>query len=653
MRLDACTHGVFAVFPELRAEERGVAYIPVRLDEAILCSPGAVPARAFVEILHKSDRAIVANHYVYGSDGEIIAVLRGVRCQAVAVRHTGSIELIALVERLQLMDGTIAGNTGVAATARDIVRQAESLLRPSEWASANKGPMLVDGWATAAAYEIASGLADDVAIDVDMLIASGRLREQMRSWFISILVNLEGAGLAKQDNGLWTLIRDLSLPDSASLVKALATEYPMLAADLLLAGAITGFAQRVMSDRTIAGVPELILTNAVLDFYDGTTRALPEASNILSRLIFDLKAFRPKNRALRVLEVGFGLHTGSFDKLKQNNFIRLTVFEPDTRRHERAELSLSSGGKFTLLGAKDVDKLGSYDLIISAGGLHRLPADLGLGELKNLLAPRGLLIAIEPRQSLFKDLVFGLDSNWFAKGLGLLRSADQWDLDLERAGFINSKAQLIYSGEDPVSLIVAEGGPAPVPAKDAAQAIEPKTVLVAAPSDQSELASKIGGLARSTGWAVSTLTELSDLPSAAPEHVVLVPSQNDVHQDPVEGLTKRCLEIKSCVEKIGAAQTTLWVLFFGAVRSGSATVRPIEAGAWAFSRSLANEFPKIDVRRIDFAPRVTVNMAAEAIRKIISSGTEETEIHADGAAFRAMRVRTAQACGRCPTGPNG
>ena len=123
MRLDACTHGVFVVFPELRAEERGVAYIPVRLDEAILYSPGAVPERAFVEILKKSERAIIANYYVYGADDEIIAVLRGVRCQAIAVRRTGSLETMALVERPQLIDGTIAGHTGVAVTARDIVRQ--------------------------------------------------------------------------------------------------------------------------------------------------------------------------------------------------------------------------------------------------------------------------------------------------------------------------------------------------------------------------------------------------------------------------------------------------------------------------------------------------------------------------------------------------
>jgi NADPH:quinone reductase-like Zn-dependent oxidoreductase/NAD(P)-dependent dehydrogenase (short-subunit alcohol dehydrogenase family)/acyl carrier protein len=485
-------------------------------------------------------------------------------------------------------------------------------------------------------------LADDVTLDVDMLIATGRLPEEMHSWFIRILVNLEGAGLAKQDNGLWMLTRDSGMPDSASMVKALATEHPMLAADLLLAGAVTGFAQRVMSDRTVAGVPKSILTNAVLDFCDGTSRALSEASNLLSSLIFDLKAFRPKDRALRVLELGFGGLTDSFTSLKQNDFIRLTVFEADARRYERAELSLSNDRRFALFGTKDVDKLGSYDLIVSAGGLRRLSSGLGLGELKNLLAPRGILIAIEPRRSLFEDLVYGLDSNQSAKEsfdhwVGLPRSADQWKLALQQAGFMNCEAHPVYSGADSVSLIVAEGHPTP-PAKDVEQTIKPKTALVMAPSDQSALARKISELTRSMGWTVSTLTELSDFASTTPEHIVLVPPDDDAYCDPVDGLTKRCLEIRSCVEKINGAQTTLWLLFFGAVQSGSATVQPIEVGAWAFSRSLANEYPKIDVRRINFAPRVTAKMAAEAIRKIILSGTEETEIHADGASFRAIRV---------------
>ena len=45
--------------------------------------------------------------------------------------------------------------------------------------------------------------------------------------------------------------------------------------------------------------------------------------------------------------------------------------------------------------------------------LHRLQPSLRLEDLKGVLAPPRLLAAIEPRPSLFKDLVFGTEPNWF------------------------------------------------------------------------------------------------------------------------------------------------------------------------------------------------------------------------------------------------
>jgi phthiocerol/phenolphthiocerol synthesis type-I polyketide synthase C len=64
----------------------------------------------------------------------------------------------------------------------------------------------------------------------------------------------------------------------------------------------------------------------------------------------------------------------------------------------------------------------------------------------------------------------------------------------------------------------------------------------------------------------------------------------------------------------------------------------VETGAWVFSRTLANEFHNLDVRRIDVAPHLASDVAAEQIRNVILSATEETEIHLDGTAIRAVRV---------------
>ena len=74
MRLDSAAHGLFSVFPELRYEERGVTFIPIRIDEVILYRPHVVPARAINEIVSKSERSIVANAYLYDGEGNIIAI---------------------------------------------------------------------------------------------------------------------------------------------------------------------------------------------------------------------------------------------------------------------------------------------------------------------------------------------------------------------------------------------------------------------------------------------------------------------------------------------------------------------------------------------------------------------------------------------------
>jgi acyl transferase domain-containing protein/NADPH:quinone reductase-like Zn-dependent oxidoreductase/acyl carrier protein/NADP-dependent 3-hydroxy acid dehydrogenase YdfG/SAM-dependent methyltransferase len=641
MRLDCSTHGLFTVFPELRAEERGVTYIPVRLDEASLYKPGALPERAFIEILVKSERSVLANYYLYGADDEIVAILRGVRCQAIPVRRTPALESIALVELPHLFDGTIAGKTGVAATARDVLMKAQAMSAPDDAIPANEATLLIEGWATAAAYEIACGLADGLVVDVDLLVAAARVPEEMRPWLVKLMLDLEAAELASQEEGAWVLIRDASLPSSASVIKALAAEYPDRAAELLLAGAITSFSQHVATNRAVAMQPDSIIPKAALEFYDSTNVAIAESSEVFWRLLRDIKGLWSKDRAARVLQVGYGPLTHALAEQAAADNLRLTVWEPERRRFERAELRLPKNGDVTLLSAEQKDKLETYDLIVSVEGLHRLPADVGLAQVKDMLAPGGLLLALEPRPSLFKNLVFGLDPHWFVTGnadypVQSLHSPDQWTLAVEQAGFDYAEARPIQCGADSASLIVAEIR------RNAANAIDiaakpARSALVIAPSADSVFASKLSAPAADLN--ASMLVGLYDFPATAPETVVLMPPRAAEHEDPVAALTRRCLEIKACAEKIGnTPATTLWLVFSGALGGDTADVRPVETGAWAFSRVLANEFQKLNVRRIDIAPHLTPDVAAEQVRKVILSGTPETEIRIDGSAIRVVRV---------------
>lgn len=154
----------------------------------------------------------------------------------------------------------------------------------------------------------------------------------------------------------------------------------------------------------------------------------------------------------------------------------------------------------------------------------------------------------------------------------------------------------------------------------------------------------LGTLLRGGGADVTMMVDPSGktkFPDLAADVVVqFLPTTGDADAEATERLSNRCMEIKSCAERIGSARATLWLVFSGALAAGTAKLDPVETGAWAFSRTLANEFPNLDVRRIDIAPQVGKQTAAERIRDLVLSGTNETEILIDGAGVRAVRIES-------------
>ena len=191
-----------------------------------------------IEVLSKTDRAIVANYYVSDLNGELIAVLRGVRCQAVPIRRQRH-RWICWPCRTSAVDRRvlIVGATGVMARATDVMMHARSqgfrLLAEANPAGAVR---LLEGWATTVAYEITTALADDFRLVPDLLIENGRLPVEFSRWFVNLLIHLEAAGLAKQDENGWTLAQDALLPSPESVVKTLANQHPSRAGELLWPG---------------------------------------------------------------------------------------------------------------------------------------------------------------------------------------------------------------------------------------------------------------------------------------------------------------------------------------------------------------------------------------------------------------------------------
>jgi acyl transferase domain-containing protein/NADPH:quinone reductase-like Zn-dependent oxidoreductase/acyl carrier protein len=641
MRLDCSAHGVFSVFPELRYEERGITYIPIRIDEVLLYRPQAVAVRAIDEIVSKNERSIVTNIHLYDRDDNVIAILRNVRSQAVNVRRASRVETFAVVETTEPLDGELIGRTGVRANVGSLVACARDLgLVAKKKATKPQGLLLLEAWAMAAAYEITSALAGRSPLDLDVLVASGRLPEQLRNWLTNILMNLESAGLATQSERTWSLVRDAALPPSHEVVKALAAEQPALAAELALAGAVSGLVQRIALNRAMPRVAEFDFPNAAINFFHATHVGINDAADALDSILAEAHDVWPKRRALRVLHVGYSPLLHKMAAWVGGKNASITLFEPDQAQYDRARAAVAQVHRVTLVNAEQVNELGTYDLILSAEGLHRLPANMSLADIKAWLAPSGVLLAVEPQPSLFMDLVFGLDAAWFRptadwRPISPILSAEDWISSVKRTGLADADVQQLQCRFNLPCLLIAKNAAASGVRVLIADN-ERKSVRLVAADDQTQSAKSLLEALRASP-AAAIVRGGPDLPDSAADIVVLLPPALPANANPVDALSQRCMLIKSCAELV-KGQTTLWLVFAGALAVDDVPVRPIETGAWAFSRTLANELQNLDIRRLDVSPDVSIEQAAGQIAKLILSGTAETELHFDGSGLRAVRA---------------
>jgi phthiocerol/phenolphthiocerol synthesis type-I polyketide synthase C len=643
IRLDCCGHGILTLLPQLKADQRGVSYLPIRLDEAVLLIPGGVPHRSTIEVVSATERAIVANYYVCGRENELIAILRGVRCQAVPVKRMATLEASTFVELPRLVGATILGDGGLPIGPDQVAIDARGRgLLPAASLHPDKADLLLEGFATAAAYEIASGLADHDVLDPDALVGGCRLPADLRPWLVNLLDKLCTAGLVTETYGCWIVVPDPLLPDAATVLKELAREHPERAAELLVAGAIAGFVEQVRCNCAIAMPAESVVSAAVCNFYDAANVPLKESSAFVVRLL-ENEAMWPNHRAVRILQIGFGPLTSSLLSLKRRRDLVLTVVEPDRRRFEPAQRAVHRHNGFRLLDTDAKLETASFDLILAAETLHRLP-DWWCPSLREALAVRGLLLAIEPLPSVFRDLASGLDPAWFARSAPdalVGRLPDAWTAALERTGFDRVEAHMARCGAHLACLVLASAGDetpgrADLGTPAAAPGDEPAVLILAAPT--APLGAMLSRLLRDRGIFARTCAN-SDLSTPVTATIIHFGAPADKTGKPMQQLIDRCMEMRACAAALGEAVVTLWLVFRGALANSTSKVQPVETGTWAFSRTLANEFPHLDVRRVDIVPHISADSAAIRLRDIIVSGTMETELQIDDQVIRAVRVQ--------------
>ncbi|MCW5701009.1 MAG: SDR family NAD(P)-dependent oxidoreductase [Bradyrhizobium sp.] len=639
IRTDCCSHGIFAVLPDVQAKERGVAYIPVRIDRAAIYQPNGTPARAVVEIHSKTYRAISATYWIVDRNNDVLAVLDGVRCQAVPVRHMAHVEAIAVVEAPKLLDGRTIGVTGLPVTPRHMVEAVRAAgVERADDAPTSGYADLLDGFAMAEGHRMAQSLADDGIVDPNQLVTSGRIPADLAPWLVNLMVHLENAGLASERHGAWRIVADNLLPKADALLTLLATEHPERGSELLLAGALSGLSDQIAKKRAIASSPDSIVSASALDFYKSGNVFAEAGRRMAEAILQKLPGFWPKDRSLRILQLGYGPLTHSL--ALSSRAVDLTVLEPDRLAFDRAEAALSKDASVRIVPDAEGVAAGAFDAIVSVDGLHR--QDIDIRTLRDALATNGLLIAIEAEPSLFRDMVFGLDPRWFDderrdRPVGRLRSASGWRATL--SGFAEVETISVGCGSDAASLIVASVGRSDTATSADSNAQSPLFMVSMRSSASTPLSVEILRQLKVDNDDIPVVTDLEHVRDRAGQTLILTPPPWSEKLDSETAILRRCLDLKSLATALAGSKTTLWLIFVGALGIDGGPVHPVESGTWSFSRTLANEFPTLDIRRINVAVGTSPASAARLIENVIRSGTSETELHTDGAKIEAIRIK--------------
>jgi len=632
-RLDSCFHGLILLFADLAATSRTLAYLPVRFGEIRLERPGVSIAQAHIAIKRCDRRAIIADFTLLDADGEIVAKLRDARYQAVRAPLQGDLASHSVIQSLTLAEEPTATRRDPSLTPDLLSRAAAPEIASAAARSLPADLVLIEGWATAAAFRLASSLASANRIAPQALIASGRFPAARRGWLANLLKGLADSGLAEPDGEAYLLAPDLDLPDPDEILQSLSAEHPRRSAELLLA-ARTGAAMDALANgRTQIGR----LSESATESFEIGSLSVVAGADLLADLFRRLAEHWPRDRALRILQIGHGPLSSHTVGLALRHGARVTIFEPDLGRLERARLAFARDARIVFLDSLDAVQNGGVDLIVAADALHRIaPQSVRLARIVETLAPEGLIAAIEPEPSLFRDLVFGLDCDWpeGARQNGSILTSRQWSERLRSAGLLAPLVEPVMTKAGPALLVVCQN------AKIATQRSLPATALVIHDDDPQMIRVATALRDRLGAAEIDCLMENAAAPGSGASFeaiIFLSGSSARTGESSVDRLAARCLALKASAERLGNQKARFFIVTHGALRA-AAESSPAEAGFWAFARSFANEFQGLSVRRLDVAPDLPTAVEAERLTDVIVSGTVETDIALDARSTRVVRL---------------
>ena len=685
--LDAALQMTAAAAYEHKSERE--LYLPIGVDRVVYhCKPPTDTVYALIRIAAHDAQIIQNDIHVVDEDGKPVISLYGIQYRYIAGTRDDAAALrdrclydMRWVKTLRPEDKASAGAAGQLMAPRHLRDALEPLCnevghRPlADLYHEHFEPeldRLCDAYIIEALERLDVPFRPGTRSSLADTTTSAGVIERCQPILARFIEILAAHGIVEKVEGEFVVLNSTSNAppvSAAEILSDLRARYPEFASELQLLARTGPSLPDVLTGRAD---PVGVLFPAdewqsVVNFY-ASAFAFAPYNEVMARAFSTIVAGLPSDRVLRVLEIGAGTGgmTQAILRLLPADRTEYTFTDVSSAFLAAAQDRFASYS-FMRYRSFDLERdpvaqglpAGAFDIVIASDVIHATSdIDATLGRIGSLLAPNGLLAALEVTKApAYLDLTFGLTDGWWAfrdwalRRDGPLLARDGWHAALERACFVEvtSVSDAIDQDRSAQTLFFARS--AATPAR--ASAPSGNWLLLA---DRHGVCARLAGMLSDGGAHVITApfgTPILDAIAASPVAIAGVVFARGLESDlPVSGTQATdaqshvLADLVEVYRILGAerARRRLWILTAGAmaVHEDTEVTNPFQAAQWGMARVAMNEHVEVQTILVDLPARSPSDHAADVYAELRSTATEdERALRGDGRYVHVLRRVTA------------
>jgi acyl transferase domain-containing protein/NADPH:quinone reductase-like Zn-dependent oxidoreductase/acyl carrier protein len=640
--LDGALQALLALIAEHQAEIDGVTFLPWRFGRARVAAPyGRAVHRVRLRVTRIGTRSAAADLALYDAEGGLVGTFSDCWFRRVELSRRGSAEDNVL--RIEAVPAPLSEEPAPDILARvgRIIADRASAIGGAD----NENALLLDGLiASVALRTVLPVINRGVPFALDELVESGAVAPQSVGLLRCLLEQLARFGAASPEGGGWRIGATDDLPEIEEVWRLLLAEAPELTAELALVAAAADELPRALADG--AGRAKA----ASLPMHEHLLYGSPVGAagvELVCDVLGDIAAGWPAGRPLRILELGAdgGATRRIVDRVAQSGAaLRYQATSPDPEQAVRLRSqigSLAGAGASCWPPRADVDDLGDsrFDVVVAVFAGARLPVDPAmLSQVRDLLAPGGIVLSLEAEPNSLWQLIFGGTADEMAAPA--LCSPEAWRSEFAIAGFADIGAARLTGGAWPAALVWGRSDA--VQGSASRQPGGTRALMLLRTGDDSAFADALAQAGHRV--AIVAPDDFAAAAAEATEAEAVLFAIDDLGGDEHGGLVEATARQVALFGRIAAAaarqQTSLWLVTAGAQQAAKAGPGGlIGAALWGLGRVLANEIPRLELRSIDLDPGIGWAGRARCIDAELRAPTPDTEIVWNATGRHVLRLR--------------